>query len=151
MTRIDDHPDGRTRPHWSFWLIAVLAVAWNAFGAYDYLMTQFGGRDYLEQMLAEEQVEAYLAMSSWAVGAWALAVWSSVLASLALLLRRTWAVPLFGLSLLAMLVSFFHQLVLMGDLARQGIGAAIFPGAIVAIGVFLLSFAIRQSRAGILR
>jgi len=150
MTGSDIQTGGRTGPHWSFWVIAGLAVAWNAFGAYDYVMTQTGGREYLEQMLTPEQVEAYLAMPAWATGAWALAIWSSLLASLALLLRRKWAVPLFALSLVSMLVAFFYQLVLMGEVARQGVGVAIFPAVIVAIGVFLLSYALRQSRAGVL-
>ncbi|MEM7766855.1 MAG: hypothetical protein AAF253_05135 [Pseudomonadota bacterium] len=147
----DFHPEGRAATHWSFWVIAVLAVLWNGFGSFDFLMTQIQGQEYLRQMLTEEQIQDYLTMPVWAEGAWGLAIASSILASILLLLRRTWAVPLFALSLVSMLVSFFYQLVMMGELARSGIAAAIFPAVIVAIGVFLLSYAMRQDKAGVLR
>ena len=33
----------------SFWVVAVLSLLWNAFGVFDYLMTQLGDEAYLAQ------------------------------------------------------------------------------------------------------
>ena len=81
------------------WIVGVLAVLWNAVGAFDYSATQFRLESYMSQF-TPEQLEYFYAFPPWMDAAWAIAVWASVLGSLSLLLRKAWAVWLFGLSIL---------------------------------------------------
>ena len=50
---------------------------------------------YMSQF-TPEQLAYFYGFPAWAVAAWAIAVWSALLGSLCLLLRKAWAVWLFG-------------------------------------------------------
>ncbi len=92
----------------SYWVVAVLGLLWNSFGAYDYCMTEFGVQSYLAQLPAE-MIEKLHAMPVWAIGLWALGVWGSFFGSVFMLMRRRWAVAAFLVSLIAALFSFAYQ------------------------------------------
>ena len=66
-------------PIW-FWIVAVLALIWNGFGAMDYTLTQMGNEAYLAAF-TEEQLAFYLGFPLWYEAVWAIAVWSAVLGS----------------------------------------------------------------------
>ena len=70
---------------------------------------------------------------------------------LALLLRRRVAVPLFLLSLLAVIVQFGYTFLHTDLLAVKGAGAAIFPTVIVLIGIGQWLYARSQAAKGLLR
>lgn len=85
------------------WIIGVIALIWNAGGAYDYVMTQFQDEAYLA-MLTDAQ-RAFLDTGPiWFEAAWAVGVWFSVLGSVLLLLRSRFAGAVFGLSFLGLMV-----------------------------------------------
>src|SRR3712207_1087839 len=91
-----------SRTPWHLWLVGVLSLLWNGFGAYDYLMTNTQGDAYLRSMgLTEAQMAYYDAMPAWMTAVWAIGVWGATLGSVLLLLRRRWAVPVFTASLVA--------------------------------------------------
>ncbi len=102
---------GRMITPTSFWIVAVLSLIWNAFGAYDYLQTQTENREYLTSMaqtfdVSVDQIIAHLrAMPWWAHVFWALGVWGSVVGSLLLLARRRFALHAFIISLLGLIVT----------------------------------------------
>jgi hypothetical protein len=99
-----------------------------------------------------EQIAYFYAFPKWAVATWALGVWGGVLGSLLLLLRRRWAVPVFAVSLVTMLITFFHNFVLTNGLAVMGgVAALAFTAVIVVVGVALLVYARNLSRRAILR
>jgi len=51
------------RVPWHLWVVGVVAVLWNSIGAYDYVMTMYGGTDYLRQAgMSEAFVAAFDAM-----------------------------------------------------------------------------------------
>ena len=77
----------------------------------------------------------------WATGAYALAVFGGSLGAVAMLLRKRWAVPLFAVSLLAIVVQMTHALFMTGALAVLGPQAAIMPAVVTAIAAFLLWYA----------
>ena len=88
---------------WHLWAVGVVSLAWNAFGANNYLQTQLGNLAYVEGMVAGTGVSAaealahYAAYPAWVHAAWALGVWGGVLGSLLLLLRQRFAVWFFAL------------------------------------------------------
>lgn len=99
--------DSRTPAH--LWMVGILAVLWNGFGCYDYIMTQTNNEDYLKMMGGEDAVAYFTSFPTWAVAFWALGVWGALAGSIALLLRRRWSVTLFGLSLVGLFVGTLYQ------------------------------------------
>jgi hypothetical protein len=125
---------------WHLWAIGIVAVMWNGFGAYDYLATVIPIESYMQRFTPEQR--AYFeSFPVWAVSAWAIAIWSSVLGSLALLIRKRWAVWLFGLALVAMVVSYVYTMGISDGMEMMGTAAFVMTLIIfvIAIGLFLYS------------
>lgn len=132
------------------WIVGVLAVLWNAMGAFDYAATQLKLEFYMAQF-TQEQLEYFYTFPSWMDAAWAIAVWSSLLGSLALLLRKSWAVGLFGLAILGLAVSTVYNFVLSNGLEMMGTAAAMFTAVIWVIAVLLFFYARAMSKKGVLQ
>ncbi len=142
--------DSRSRTPVHLWVVGVMALLWNAVGAFDYAATQFRLEGYMSQFTAE-QLEYFYGFPAWAVAAWAIAVWFAVFGSLALLLRRRAAYVLFLVSLAAMLTSTVNSFVLSDGAAIMGGAGMIFSGMIVAIGVLLPWYSKIMADRGVLR
>jgi len=113
MTQSRPGPTSRTPRH--LWVIGIVALLWNAIGAFDYLMTQTRNAAYMGAF-PPEQLAFFYGLPMWVTAAWALAVWGGVLGSVLLLLRRRLAVPVFLVSLVGMAVTTFHNYVLSNAL-----------------------------------
>ena len=136
------------------WIVGALSLIWNAFGAYDYVMTRSRNTDYLASMgMNPQELLSYIdAFPIWAQAGWGLGVWGAVLASILLLMRSRWAVVVFAASLIGALLSLGYQLI--GPPAPGGMdqGAmALVPLVIIAIGAALLAYAYTQEKRGVLR
>jgi hypothetical protein len=93
----------------SYWIVSGLSLLWNAFGCFDYTMTQTRNAAYLANFPPD--VLAFIdSLPAWVHGAWAIGVWGSLLGSILLLARSRWAVAAFGVSLLGLAASQIHQL-----------------------------------------
>lgn len=132
------------------WVVGVLTLLWNAIGAFDYAATQFRIEAYMSQF-TPEQLEYFYGFPAWAVASWAIAVWSSLLGSLGLLLRKAWAVWLFGLALAGMAITFVYNFLLSDGLSMMGTGGAIFTAVIWAVAIFLFFYSRAMARRGVLR
>lgn len=140
---------GATPRH--LWIVAVLALLWNSGGAFDYLMTQTRNASYMSAF-TPEQLSYFYGFPRWVVACWALSVWGGVLGSLLLLLRRRLAVPVFAVSLLTALATFFYNYVLTrGIEIMGGVGAAVFSAVILAVALALLVYARRLAAQRVLR
>ncbi len=142
----------RTPAH--LWIVGGLATLWNAFGAYDYLMTRTRNLDYLSQMGDPNEILGWIdGFPIWAQAGWGLGVWMGVLGSLLLLLRSRWAMHAFGLSLIGMALSFGYQYSgaspMPGGMDEGA--AAYIPLAIIAIGIALFVYARAMVKQGVLR
>ena len=133
------------------WIVGVLGTLWNAFGCYDYVMTQTENPDYMA-MFTDAQRAYFQSFPAWMEAFWALGVWGALLGSLLLLLRSRHAVTLYMVSLLGLLVGTIYQYG-MADMpddmmtpAMMGVSALIW---VVAIG--LLVYAMRMRGKGVLR
>lgn len=76
----------KTKAPMHLWIIGILSLLWNAVGAFDYSATQLRLESYMGQFTAE-QLEYFYGFPAWLKAFWALAVWSSLLGSVALVLR----------------------------------------------------------------
>jgi len=131
------------------WIIGILALLWNALGAFDYVATQYRLEFYMSQFNAE-QLEYFYNFPAWADGVWAIAVWGSVLGTIGLLLRKSWAVWLFGAAIVCLAVSSVYNFVLSDGMAVMGRAAVIFTGVIWLIALFLFFYARALSKRGVL-
>lgn len=101
---------------WHLWVIGILTLIWNAFGAWDYTQTQLQNRDYLAAMMepmgipVAEGITYYEAFPAWADAAWALGVWGALAGSLLLLLRSKWSILAFTISLFGLVVTTLYTI-----------------------------------------
>jgi hypothetical protein len=130
--------------------VSILAVLWNAIGAFDYAATQLKLDFYMSQF-TPDQLAYFYGFPAWATGAWAIAVWGSLLGALSLLLRKDWAVALFGTAIAGMVVTFIYNFLLSDGLSMMGTGGAIFTAVIWLIAFFLFFYARAMAKRGVLR
>src|SRR3546814_11846022 len=71
---------------WHLWAVGIVSLLWNAFGAFDYVMTKLRNPEYMAAFTHEQQSFFY-SFQLWANVGWALGVWGSVLGSVLLLAR----------------------------------------------------------------
>ena len=131
------------------WIVGILAVLWNAIGCFDYFATQSKLESYMSQF-TPEQLAYFYGFPVWVDAAWAIAVWGSLLASIGLLLRKAWAVWLFGLAILGMAATAVYSFVLSDGMALMGSGAVYFTIVIWAIALFLFFYAQAMARRRVL-
>ena len=143
-----DQQNAGTPKH--LWIVGILALLWNAVGAFDYSATQFRLESYMSQF-TPEQLEYFYGFPAWAVAAWAIAVWSSLIGSVGLILRRAWATWLFGAAIAGMAVTTLYNFVLSDGLSLMGAGAAAFTAVIWIIALSLFFYSRTMARRGVLR
>jgi hypothetical protein len=131
------------------WIVGILAVLWNAVGAFDYSATQLRLESYMGQFTAE-QLDYFYGFPAWMDAAWAIAVWGSLLGSLALLLRKSWAVWLFAIAILGMAVSTLYNFVLNNGIEVMGSAGAAFTAVIWVIALLLFFYARAMAKKGVL-
>jgi len=131
------------------WVVGILTLLWNAVGAFDYVATQSRLESYVSQF-SPEQLEYFYAFPAWVDAAWAVGVWGSLLGSLFLLMRKTWAVWMFGAAILGLVVTSVHNFVLSDGAALMGEGAVIFSAVIWVIALFLYFYSVAMAKRGVL-
>lgn len=142
---------------WHLWVVGVLSLLWNGFGANDYVQTQMGNLSYFEAAMgsnsavtAAQAMEYFRSFPAWLDAFWALGVWGAVLGSVMLLLRSRWADPAFALSLVGLAVTTAYQEFAETPAwvkSATNVGMSI---AIWSIAVFLLIYATSMRRKGVL-
>ena len=137
---------------WHLWAAGILSLLWNAFGAFDYVMTKLRNPEYMAAFTPEQQAYFY-SFPLWANVGWALGVWGSVLGSLLLLVRSRHAVTAFLLSLVGLAISSVYQFGMhYGDLERMfGAFPMIFTAVIWVVVIALFLYARAQTAKGVLR
>ncbi len=135
---------------WHLWVVGIVSLLWNAGGINSYLSTKLG---VLETMGFEgEALEYFYNFPAWATAFWALGVWGAFLGSAALLLRRKWAVMLFGIALVGLLgTTVYQQFVAEVPDALATTGQLLFAAAIWIITLSLFFYARKMAAAGVLR
>jgi hypothetical protein len=136
-----------SKPTRSFWIVASLALVWNALGIVTYLMSVTMSAETLASM-SEAERALYTDIPVWVTGAYAVAVFGGTVASIALLLRKAWAVPTFVVSLVAIVIQMSHALFMSALIEVQGAGAAVFPVVIVVVAAFLVWYSMSAKKKG---
>ena len=125
------------KPPTSYNIIAGVFLVWNLIGLMFYYQQMTLTPEMMASMGAE--IAAFMdATPVWANAGYAIAVNAGVLASIALLLRKSWAFPLFALSFVGVLVQDFDAFVLRDVVAVWGSSAYYVPSAVIVIGLIEL-------------
>jgi hypothetical protein len=142
-------------PGW-FKAVAIIALLWNLIGVAMYLMTMLSQKLLTPEMLealpeadraaAEASMAQLAATPSWVTAAFAIATFGGLLGSILLLMKKNLAVPLFAVSLLAVIAQDTYTMFL-SDTPAAG-GAMILPLVILVIAAFLLWVALKAKKAG---
>ena len=143
MTTTTDNPAPATP--WWFWLVAVVSLCWNGFGAFDYTMSHLQPDTYM----TEAQRALLATYPSWMHGVWAVGVWGSALGAVLLLFRSKWAFHAFAVSILGALGNFGYTMMTPG--ASEAMGGMTMPLVIIVICAFFIWYAWTMTKRGILR
>ena len=138
-----------TSTSWHLWAVGGLALLWNGYGGYDYVMTQTNNAAYLAQFTPEQR--AYFdSFPMWMEVVWAVGVWGAVLGSVLLLLRSKWAFHAFLASLIAFAASVVYGQT-SGGAAVMGTTGMVFSAAIFLLGLGFVMYSRMMTRKGVLR
>jgi len=138
-----------TKAPFHLWIVGVLAVLWNAVGAFDYTATQMKLDFYMSQF-TPEQLDYFYGFPAWVDAGWAIAVWGALLASLVLLMRKAFAVWLFGISILGMAATAVYTFFLTDSGSVMGEDALMFTAVIWVIALFLYFYSIAMVKRRVL-
>ena len=131
------------------WIVGIIAVLWNAMGAFDYTATQMK-LDFYMANFTQEQLEFFYGFPAWVDASWAIAVWSSLLGSILLFARKALAAWLFGLAILGMAITSVHNFVMTDGVAVMGEEAVTFSIVIWVIALFLYFYAVAMAKRRVL-
>ena len=137
---------------WHLWVVGIIALLWNSIGALDFVMTQTRNAAYMAEFTSA-QLDFFSSFPWWVNASWALGVWGGVLGAVLLLLRSRFAVPVFALSLLGLIITTFHNFVLAKPNMAQLVGdfEVAFTGVIFLIAILLFWYARVMRQKGVLR
>ncbi|EIZ77853.1 hypothetical protein WSK_3523 [Novosphingobium sp. Rr 2-17] len=137
------------RPGRRYWLIALLSLAWNGFGALDFTMTATRDVTWLANV-PPGLIDWLDSEPSWTIGPWFIGVWAALAGSLLLLTRSRWAAPAFVVSILGLSVT--HGWDIASAMPGLTDVVNIITMVVVwAVAVALLWYAVRKTKQGVLR
>ena len=132
------------------WIIGIVALLWNAMGAFDYVMTKTKNEAYMAEF-TPEQLEFFYGLPTLVVATWAIAVWGGVLGVVLLLSRKSLAVGVLLVSFIAMAITAFHNFVLSNAMEVMGEPFhLVFSAVIFVVALLLYLYARGLQKRGIL-
>jgi hypothetical protein len=132
------------------WLVAGAGLIWNLFGFMVYLMTVRATPEQMAQQYNAAEIAFMDAIPVWATSANAIAVTAGVLACVLLLLRKSLALPLFLISLVALLVQDLYSFVLEDVVSIFGMPPAYIQGTVLVIAIALIFYTRAAKSRGLL-
>ena len=142
-----------TKTPWHLWAVGVGSLLWNAYGGYDYVMSNTGGEAYLRSAgMTDAQISYFNAMPGWMTAVWAIGVWGALIGSVLLLMRSKWALHAFIASCAAFVMSLVYTYALSnGGEVMGGQAVMIMQGVILAGCLFFIWYAWFAAKRGMLR
>ena len=133
------------------WIIGFLALLWNAFGCYDYLMIVTANAAYLGAMPGD-QIAYMNGLPSWLTALWAVGVWGGLVGSVLMLMRSRYSVWAFGLSLVGAVVGIGYQMLLTARPASMSQGMmGMIEYVVIIVAAFLLWYSWSEEKKGVLK
>ncbi|WP_203295707.1 hypothetical protein [Luteirhabdus pelagi] len=141
-----------TKPNTGFWIIAVIALIWNIMGVFAFLGQTLLLSDDAKAILPEDQLTLLETTPTWLTIVFAIATIAGLLGSILLLAKRKVAIPVFGISLLAVLVQNFYGWLFTDAAAVYGtVQGYVIPLVVIIIAIFLYYYSKGAAQKGWLR
>lgn len=137
----------RAATPWHLWVVGAVTLLFNSMGIISYTTTKLGM--LAEMGLTPSQIAFMDSYPAWVSGFWALGVWGAFAGSVLVLLRSRLAVPAMWAALLGLAVTTFYHYILIevpADMQAPALDITIW-----ATTLFLLGYAIRMAKAGVLK
>lgn len=138
-------------PGMAFWIIGAVALLWNLLGLYAYYSNVTAKPEDLMLQFNPEQIEAILATPAWATSATAIAVTAGVIGSMLLLFRNSLCVPFFALSVVGVVIQDIYIFGMTDAIEMFGNTPIIMQTIVFVFAVFLVWYAQRQKKLGVVR
>lgn len=119
------------RPKWVF-IVSIAFLLWNLMGLASFTMQWMMTPADMAKLPAEQQA-LWGNMAGWIWAAYAVAVGAGTLGALGLLLGKKWAVPLFLVSMIAIMIQF--SMPLLYALKENMMALMVFPAFILAVAI----------------
>jgi len=119
------------------WLISGAGLIWNLFGLLIFISTVTATPEQLAAQYNAVEIAFIESIPWWATGANAIAVLAAVAACIMLLLRKALALPLFFVSLAAIVVQDLHAFVVEDSVAVFGMVPLYIQGTVFVIAILL--------------
>ncbi|TYP98924.1 hypothetical protein C7447_102242 [Tenacibaculum adriaticum] len=136
------------KPTAVFWIIAVVALLWNASGVNMYLQQAYGTDSFKAMYTDEKVLEMVLNTPSWVMAAFAIAVFAGLFGSILLLLRKKLAKPVFIVSIVGIVVQVFYNVFISNSIEIVGTSAVVMPIVVLLFGVFLIWYTQKADAKG---
>ncbi|RYD86527.1 MAG: hypothetical protein EOP61_37395, partial [Sphingomonadales bacterium] len=142
--------DNEAVPTW-YWVAGVVLLLWGAMGIFAFYSQLTTPYDAMVAEMGKLAADCIAKMPQWLWWVYGVAVWSGLFGTVALLLRRAWAQPLYLVSLIAVLIQFGYSFGVAKTHEIMGWSAAIFPAFIILMAAIELWFAGTAKKKGWLR
>ena len=140
------------KPSVWFWILSVIALVWNGMGIMAYLADAYVTDEMIVQMTERQQAFQMLDFPSWYTACYALAVFCGFLGCIFLLIRKSWAIPMFVISFIAVLGQVLHNYILNDIYADMNLSINSFELSMAVgvpvVSVLLILFARGSARKG---
>nr|WP_321226129.1 hypothetical protein [uncultured Psychroserpens sp.] len=123
-----------TKPPVWYWIVAVIALLWNALGVMAYLVQAFMTNEMITDLPKEQQAEYLYEHPAWYTALFAIAVFAGTLGCLALLIRKKWAYILFIVSFITATI---QQVYIMIEIEEA---SKVMPIMIIVVCALLVWF-----------
>ena len=130
-----------------FWVIAVMALLWNLMGCAAFLMELFA-QEMMMEAWTEEQKDWAHSIPNWIYFVYAVAVITGVAGSLCLLMRKAWSIPLFGISVAAVIIQMVYTMLIAGGLQAMGPSGLVMPVLVIVLSIVWLWFSVFSKGKG---
>jgi hypothetical protein len=139
------------KPGFMFWVIGTLALFWNLLGVMIYVMQVTATPERLSAAYTPEEMELLTSIPAWATAMTAIASNFGALGSILLLMRRTYCVPVFAISLGALIVQDIYTFAMTNTLEIFGLIPFFIQVVVLLVALFLLWYSRRAAQKGWLR
>lgn len=136
-----------TKPGALFWVIAIIGVAWNIMGLYQFYLGTAGVAT-LKEMVPEAEFAIMESNPLWYLIVFGIAVFTGTLGALMLLLKNKYAVLFFGISFVAVLITEMYWLFATKIIEIAGTSAIGMPIIVVLAGLFYFMFSKQAAGKG---
>lgn len=135
------------RTPWHVWVVGLVSLLWNSVGGFSYTMTRLGKLEDLG--MSQTEIAFFESSPVWANAFWALGVWGAIAGSVLILLRSRFALHALVVAIIGLLGSNTWQYAIAD--VPETLQSPALTLMIWATTLFMLFYASRMTRAGVLR